>query len=242
MSATVQDVFMLFGDSITQSSWQPQGLAQRLASVYVRKLDVINRGLSGYNTEWAIPVFERTFATRTEQHHVPKVRILTIWFGANDACIKPSPQHVPLPQFVANLKRLVNLVLSPTSSRYSPSTHVILITPPPVNTYQRGAALASRNPPVELDRKFEVTREYAEAVKQVGFDENVEVIDIWTGIWEAAGKDERALSKYLEDGLHLNAAGYDIVYQALMEKIEEKYREDHYDSLMPVFASWEQLI
>ena len=27
--------------------------------VYCRKLDVINRGLSGFNTEWAIPVFEQ---------------------------------------------------------------------------------------------------------------------------------------------------------------------------------------
>ena len=27
--------------------------------VYARKLDVLNRGLSGYNTEWAIPVFEQ---------------------------------------------------------------------------------------------------------------------------------------------------------------------------------------
>jgi hypothetical protein len=34
------------------------GFAQRLAYVYARKLDVINRGLSGYNSDWAIPVFE----------------------------------------------------------------------------------------------------------------------------------------------------------------------------------------
>jgi len=27
--------------------------------VYCRKLDVVNRGLSGFNTEWAIPVFEQ---------------------------------------------------------------------------------------------------------------------------------------------------------------------------------------
>jgi hypothetical protein len=26
---------------------------------YARRLDVINRGLSGYNTDWAIPVFEQ---------------------------------------------------------------------------------------------------------------------------------------------------------------------------------------
>jgi hypothetical protein len=31
----------------------------RYSVVYARKLDVINRGLSGYNTDWAIPVFEQ---------------------------------------------------------------------------------------------------------------------------------------------------------------------------------------
>lgn len=79
MAANVHDVIMLLGDSITQGGWEPDlnGFGQRLArqfflslfllskshiffsDVYARKLDVLNRGLSGYNTEWAIPVFEQ---------------------------------------------------------------------------------------------------------------------------------------------------------------------------------------
>ncbi len=37
-------------------------LLSRLTDVYARKLDILNRGLSGYNTEWAIPVFEQVGA------------------------------------------------------------------------------------------------------------------------------------------------------------------------------------
>lgn len=59
MAANVMKAILLFGDSITQGGWQPYGFAQRLAYVYARRLDVINRGLSGYNTEWAIPIFEQ---------------------------------------------------------------------------------------------------------------------------------------------------------------------------------------
>jgi len=59
MAANALDTIMLLGDSITQGGWQAGGFAQRLAYVYARKLDVINRGLSGYNTEWAIPVFKQ---------------------------------------------------------------------------------------------------------------------------------------------------------------------------------------
>ena len=88
MASNLLDAIVLFGDSITQGSWNLNGIAARLScqyiahpsprdipvlcgergwahrsamnpDVYCRKLDVINRGLSGFNTEWAIPVFEQ---------------------------------------------------------------------------------------------------------------------------------------------------------------------------------------
>lgn len=40
---------IMLGDSITQWSWQPGGLAQRLQDWYQRRMDVIVRGFSGYN-------------------------------------------------------------------------------------------------------------------------------------------------------------------------------------------------
>lgn len=100
------------------------------------------------------------------------------------------------------------MVRSPSSEYYSPKTRILLISNPPVNTYQRGADLASRDPPVECDREFELTKLYAEAVIKTAKEEGVASADVWTVVWEAAGKDERALSAYLVDGLHLNAEGY----------------------------------
>jgi lysophospholipase L1-like esterase len=158
------------------------------------------------------PPFRPTqiFAKKSEQPHVPKVMLLTIWFGANDACILPSPQHVPLPKFTSNLVHMVQLVKSSDSEYYSPNTRILLFTPPPINTYQRGADLRSRDPPQELDRKFEITKAYADAVKEVGKKEGIAVLDVWTALYEAAGRDERQLEKYLDDGLHLNADGYTV--------------------------------
>ena len=79
-----------------------------------------------------------------------------------------------------------------------------------MNTYQRGADLESRDPPLRLDRLFETTKGYAEAVGEVGTKEGVPVVDIWNTLYDAAGRDEKALSQFLNDGLHLNAAGYDV--------------------------------
>lgn len=70
--------------------------------------------------------------------------------------------------------------------------------------------MTSRNPPLALDRSFNVTKSYAEAVIDMAIAEKVAVADVWTDIWEAASKDERGLSKFLTDGLHLNAAGYEV--------------------------------
>ncbi|KIK59855.1 hypothetical protein GYMLUDRAFT_44325, partial [Collybiopsis luxurians FD-317 M1] len=214
------------------------GFGAQLAHVYARKMDIVNRGFSGYNTEWGIPVFKQVFATREQQKHLPTVRLLLIWFGANDACLIHSPQHVPLAKFASNLKYLVNLVQSDRSEYYSPNTCIVLATPPPVNTYQREADLGSRNPPLQLDRDFETTRRYAEAVRDVAREEGVGLVDIWTKAWDAAGHDERTLSNYLYDGLHLNGAGYQLMYDAVLETIAKTYPELHPDNLEMVFPHW----
>lgn len=60
------------------------------------------------------------------------------------------------------------------------------------------------------ERAFAETKSYAEAVKEVGAQLGVPVADVWTEIWEAAGRDERACEQFLNDGLHLNTAGYEV--------------------------------
>lgn len=70
--------------------------------------------------------------------------------------------------------------------------------------------MASRNPPRKCDRDFELSKLYAEGVVKVAQEEGVAIADIWSVVWEAAGKDEQALREYLLDGLHLNAKGYEV--------------------------------
>jgi len=115
------------------------------------------------------------------------------------------------------------MVRSPSSEYHSPKTRILLISPPPVNTYQRSAELASRNPPRECDREFEFTQLYAEAVVKTAQEEGVAVADVWTVVWEAAGRDERALSAYLLDGVHLNAKGYEVWDISICVKVSTDY-------------------
>jgi hypothetical protein len=139
------------------------------------------------------------------------------------------------------------MVTSPTSAYYSPETRIILITPPPVNTKQW---IRPDNP-----RVFEAARSYAEAVKEVGEKENIPVADIWTPIFDGAGRSEEGCEKYLSDGLHLNSNGYSVrenwfliwqacspsskvVFQAIIDIVERVYPELNAESskLQNVFA------
>lgn len=220
-----RDTVFLLGDSITQFSWEYDGIAARLARYYERSFDVINRGVSGYNTTWGIEVFKRTFPKRSANSS--HVTLLTIWFGANDATIPPKTQYVPLEDYEARLKELLALVRSPESQYYSPDTHIVLITPPPIDQTLWG------------DRKLENTQKYAEVVKRVGKELGIPVVDSFTGIMNAAGNDVTKIVDFTTDGLHLNAPGYKVVGDALINTIEEHFPELRAEAIPKDFPAWD---
>ncbi|CAI0445032.1 unnamed protein product [Linum tenue] len=83
----------LFGDSITEMSFEEAGWGASLTNHFARTADVVLRGYSGYNTRWALKVAERVFPAAGEAVAV------TVFFGANDACLPDrcsAFQHVPL--------------------------------------------------------------------------------------------------------------------------------------------------
>ncbi len=193
-----------------------------VVDLYARKLDVLNRGYSGYNTDWALPVLKQVrqdvifssriilqssthqiIVKREFQPHAERVRLLTIWFGANDACLPEFRQHVPISRFSENLATMVRAIREPESPWYSPETRVLLITPPPIH-------IPSIRADIRPSRTFDTTESYAEEVRKVGKKEGVPVVDAWNRIWEAARKDKEAVKAFFTDGLHLNEAGYKV--------------------------------
>lgn len=97
---------------------------------------------------------------------------------------------------------MVRAIRVPESQWYSPETRLLLITPPPVH-------IPSMKENIQLARTFDVTKAYAEEVKKVGEAENVPVVDVWSRIWEAAGKNKEVMKGFFTDGLHLGKSGYE---------------------------------
>jgi lysophospholipase L1-like esterase len=108
------------------------GFGQRIAEVYQRRADVVNRGFSGWTTIWASTRLENVFPPLPPSQPIPEHQrplFVTIFLGANDAAVKGTTyQHVPLPIFREKLKEIANyfrINLQPKA--------VIFITPPLVD-------------------------------------------------------------------------------------------------------------
>lgn len=200
---------------------------------------------SGYNTDNALPAFENVFATRDDREagRAQPARLITIWFGANDAVKEGGWQYVPLERFRTNLMTLVNRVRCPNSRWYSPQTRIVLISAPPVVIADRHAAqiakwkeFGSRGVQPWPDRDPANTKKYAKMAVEVGREMGVPTLDVYDAICKAAGSEEQDdLARFFYDGLHLNSDGYAVVFEGLKTLIIDNWPEMDPESLpMPM--------
>lgn len=196
---------LLLGDSLTQIAWE--GWAGQLAHVYQRRADVINRGYSGYNTD---------FYLRLEDIAVENSVLTLVWFGANDAALPglADHHHVPLERYSANLKLIVE--------KYR-TKNMMLITPPPVHHGQRLEYQKQRygdKATGKLERTLETTGLYAEACKSVAQELNIPCLDLYTLM-----SKEKDIGPYFYDGLHFSGNGHEVVFEYLLKAIGEHFPE-----------------
>eukprot|EP00193_Tetraselmis_chui_P010414 CAMPEP_0177770758 /NCGR_PEP_ID=MMETSP0491_2-20121128/11132_1 /TAXON_ID=63592 /ORGANISM="Tetraselmis chuii, Strain PLY429" /LENGTH=249 /DNA_ID=CAMNT_0019288067 /DNA_START=174 /DNA_END=923 /DNA_ORIENTATION=+ len=208
---------VLFGDSLTQFSFGEGGWGAALANAYQRRADVLFRGLSGYNTRWALEVMDAAFPA---SNHSPA--LVTLFFGANDSALPDrhsARQHVPLDEYAANLTRMVRFLRDQRGAGA-----VVLITPPPVyepalveSTQQRDGKSAETEAPT---RTNEVTGRYAAACCRVAADEGCPVLNLWEGFQAVEGWR----TTLLNDGLHFTVEGQREVWTQLEALMADEER------------------
>ncbi|CAL8286990.1 unnamed protein product [Lota lota] len=214
--------FVLFGDSITQVSFQANGWGSEMANKLARKCDVVNRGLSGYNSRWAKILLPRLFPSKSSENIVA----VTVFFGANDSALEEmkARQHVPLDEYSENLKEIARHLASVGVS----SDRVIFITPPPLHeaTWEKECLLKG----FPLNRHNSVAGRYAQACVEAAGQCGVEVLDLWT----LMQKDGQDCTVYLSDGLHLSDKGNQFVSEHLWSLLEG--RLDKLPSILPYWG------
>ncbi|EEP75918.1 predicted protein [Uncinocarpus reesii 1704] len=198
---------------------------------------------SGYSSPQGLVMLDQFFPPVERD----KVRLMTVFFGANDAVLPPYKQHVPLQTYRQSLRDIVT-----HEAVRSHKTKVLLLTPPPVNEYQFEVLDGTSGPAAPM-RSAENTKLYADACREVGRSLGIPLVDIWTAFMKEAGwvegeplagskkaQPNQKLAALLSDGLHLSPAGYKIMYQKTMEVIRAKYPEEAPENLPMLFPPWDK--
>lgn len=141
-------------------------------------------------------------------------------FGAT---VHTAGRAVPLEDYSANINKMIESFLEPTSELYLPGVRIALMTPPPVVVSMR----KPENAKVELDH----TRKYKDACLSIGkewlgkSEGRVQIIDCWKTLIEAAGGEEDDLLRpFFVDGVHLTPKAYRSIFDELMRVIKEQWQ------------------
>lgn len=218
--------FILFGDLITQLSHEQTGfaLAPALQHLYSRRLDVVTRGFSGYNTDHAVVVLKHVL--KTEAANPEPTVLLNIFMGTNDAA-NTVHQHVPIDRYKTNLTKLVEMAQAQGIKVIvtGPALHDAVLCEEAFRAYVGNEKAV----PFSSSR---ATREYADVAKQVAQDHQVPFVDLWLAFQKYGGWLETELlegkcgfGELLTDGIHFTPTGYRIFYTELVKAIDTAYPE-----------------
>ncbi|CAM9827215.1 unnamed protein product, partial [Phaeothamnion confervicola] len=118
--------------------------------------------LPNFKFRWGLLMLQRLLPPAPPPPHpnTRPVRLVTIFWGANDAVVPEALQYVPIQEYRSNLAAMVDYVRTA-----HPGAAVIFITPPPVHIGKWSQHRAKQGRP--MDRELARTAEYAEAVIEV---------------------------------------------------------------------------
>ncbi|RKP13921.1 SGNH hydrolase-type esterase domain-containing protein [Piptocephalis cylindrospora] len=218
---------LLVGDSLTEYGGRVEdsGWAITLNSLYTRKMDVVNRGFTGYTTEWVKHILPQLLPP--EQGSSSNVALVIVFLGANDSVLAPNTQHTPLEKYKKNLEEMYHTV-----KRHSSYTRFLLIAPPPFNdgAWEETCAMKGRS----RDRDPEQTALYSRACLEVACELSVPVVDLWNIFTQ----DPRPPQDLFSDGLHMTRSGNRVILAAVVDMIKRTWPDLDPLTLPPILSHW----
>jgi lysophospholipase L1-like esterase len=190
-----------FGDSITEYGSAPDGFVTRLSWEYTRKADVLNRGFSGYTTRLVRRMLPELLAPlASESAHTVAV---TLMLGANDASEAGGFQHVPQPEYLDNMREILRALRAAF-----PSAHVLVLSPPAVDAERWEAHAQKTWGASGGGRCASLVRAYSSLARQAAAETKCAFVEVA----EPMMASPAGLRALLVDGLHLSAAGNELVH------------------------------
>lgn len=221
--------FLLFGDSITEFAFNTRMeeckpdqfvLGAALCNAYAKKLDVVIRGYSGYNSRWGLKILPKILGNERN------ISLGTIFFGSNDSCLG-GHQKVPLHEYKSNIREMLSMF---KANNIKP----ILIGPA---LYDRERFEAPRQEEIKKGyiRTPENFKLYSDALQKIAQEERIPYVNLNTAFQKKGGDNWKEL---LCDGLHFSGKGYEVFFNELMEAIRSFYPEYSPESLEYNLPEW----
>ncbi|KAF7547782.1 hypothetical protein G7Z17_g7483 [Cylindrodendrum hubeiense] len=222
--ATTYPQLVLFGDSLFQHAVEILdgfSFQSALQTRFCRRIDVVNRGLSGWTSSHALKYVPDIFPERN-----------------GDSGPKMDYLHVPLETYKDNLTKIVN---HPRITAHKPK--ILLVTPPPLDQIKvTGLNMAAGHS--QAVRTSAISASYSEAARQVARENpGVVSIDLWKAIMDKAiemapgdyqaggpwlGSPENGkqggLDVLLPDGLHMAGKAYEVFYDTILPHIGQEWQ------------------
>ncbi|KAJ1915553.1 isoamyl acetate-hydrolyzing esterase [Mycoemilia scoparia] len=238
-SLYVRDAIINFGDSITRYGFNNtrHGYSGVMANSYLQKLDILGRGYSGYNSTKGLELLPYVIPNKKYYKKKPcfgNVRLLTLFFGTNDAVLPGFPQHIEIPDYLKNMEAMVNMVRDPKSEFYHPDTRILFIAPGPVHVGMWNRQVGSTGQLDLIDsRDNNYVKQYCQALVDLGKKLNIPTVDSWNLIMDQINNlpsdvrngEWNGFDRFFVDGLHPNDLGNDIIFNNVMSLISKYYPE-----------------
>ncbi|KAH7162453.1 SGNH hydrolase-type esterase domain-containing protein [Dactylonectria estremocensis] len=241
--ATTYPQVVLLGDSLFQHAAEVLdgfSFQSALQRKFWRRLDIVNRGLSGWNSSHALQYIPDIFPERNGDLG-PKMDYLVILLGANDAVIElpTTSQHVPIHQYKENLTKIIN---HPRITAHKPK--ILLVAPPPLDQIKVTVRNVAEGHS-QATRTSAISASYSEVAREVAKENpGVVLIDLWKAIMDKAIKmaapgdytpggpwlgspesgKQGGLDELLPDGLHMSGKAYEVFYDTIVPHIGQEWQ------------------
>jgi len=201
---------LCFGDSITlgEKDTSKGGWVDRLKTYYFERykhssrqlVSVFNLGIGGETTDGLAGRFKAEFDAR---HIKGQNSVVILAYGSNDIVIHKEKNIVPETYFVRNLKSCIEYAKNLKAK-------VVLLSLLPVSDDSDN----HENQYGHVRREKDICY-YNQVLEAIGKKESCYYFDIYSLLCEKGKKEMLA-----EDGLHPNAHGHQIIYQAIKEELD----------------------
>lgn len=222
---------LMFGDSITEFSFDQHdgrefSLGAALQNRYLRRLQVLHRGFSGYTSRQGVGLAKGILECEHDRRPpAQQIKLAYVFFGTNDARLQgtnPSNnQHVDVEKYVSNMMEIVQ--------EFKKRDIPLIVVLPTFHDQQ----MWSETHPEDLKtgdyRTSELNKMYGEELAKACALVDTPVISLMDAMTKYAadeglsGVSEGHYNDFLVDGIHFTGLGYQVFYEALVKAIGEAF-------------------